>query len=215
MKNRDSIANSASSDTHIKLENEAIKGLVLAGGSASRMGRDKGDLVYYTQPQKYHTATLLMHLGLDTYISQRYIQKRRRKFQYIIDRYENIGAMAGILSAFEQYQTAWLVVACDYPLIKTQHLDYLLSQRDSTKTATVFLDESNGFFLPTVAIYETDFFSLLRERITRKDYSFQKLLRSHTVKALKTQDRAFRSIDTPAEYNAIKKEIHEYTFRNS
>lgn len=215
MKNRGNIPKYALLDAHIPHENEAIKGLVLAGGSASRMGRDKGDLVYYTEPQKYHTAALLMHLGLDTYISQREKQKRHRKFQYIIDRYENIGPMAGVLSAFEQQQTAWLVVACDYPLIKTQHLDYLLSQRDTTKTATVFLDEANGFFLPTVAIYETGFFPLLRENIARKDYSFQKLLQSHAVKALKTQDRAFRSIDTPAEYNAIKKEIHEYTFRNS
>ncbi|MEM9686267.1 MAG: molybdenum cofactor guanylyltransferase [Bacteroidota bacterium] len=213
MKNRDRIANYASSDA--PLEPKAIKGLVLAGGSASRMGRDKGDLIYYTQPQKYRTAALLMHLGLDTYISQRETQKRRRQFQYIIDQYENIGPMAGVLSAFEQHQTAWLVVACDYPLIKTKHLDYLLSQRDNTKIATVFIDEASGFFLPTIAIYETEFFPLLRESIARKNHSFQKLLQSNAVKALKTQDRAFRSIDTPAAYTAIKKEIYECNFRNS
>lgn len=192
-----------------------IKGLVLAGGASKRMGRDKGNLKYYHQPQKYHMAEMLTGLGLDTYISIRKEQEYSSDFTYIFDHYEHIGPMAGLLSAFEHYKTAWLVVGCDYPFLKTKHLEYLLSKRDKNKVATVFSEKDNRFLLPTIAIYELHFLPLLQHSIHHKEYSLQKLLKKNDINIITTQNQAFKSIDNPAAYRAVKKEIHENTIRNS
>ncbi len=192
-----------------------IKGLVLAGGASQRMGQDKGDLKYYHQPQKYHVAEMLTGIGLDTYISIRKEQEHLPGFSYIFDHYKNIGPMAGIVSAFKHYKTAWLVLGCDYPFLKTKHLDYLLSKRDKSKVATVFSEEDNGFLLPTLAIYESHFLPLLQHSIHHEEYSLQKLLKKNKINIITTQDQAFKSIDNPVAYRAVKKEIHENTIRNS
>lgn len=191
-----------------------IKGLVLCGGASSRMGRDKGDLVYHTKPQKFHVAEMLMRLGLDTYISVNEDQEKTGEYQYLTDRYRHTGPLAGLLTAFEKHATAWLVVGCDYPLLETRHLRLLLSERDPRKTATVFSEETSGFLLPTLAIYEARFLPVLQSGWQSKEYSLRQLLRQRDIKILPVQDQAVRSIDTPAAYAAIKKELHEKPFRN-
>ena len=213
MKKKDFRPGDVRSDTYASLT--GIKALVLAGGISSRMGTDKGDLVYYKQPQKYHMASMFINLGLETYISVRSDQKKSKEFRYITDQYKNIGPMAGILSAFEQYNTAWLVVACDYPLMAPKHIHQLISQRDRDKAATVFSNHPDGLLLPTLAIYEPSFYPLMKDSLGRKNYSLQDLLKQNPIKTVKTQDRALISIDTPAQYEVIKKKIHENTRRNT
>ncbi|MCB0376569.1 MAG: hypothetical protein KDD04_11665, partial [Sinomicrobium sp.] len=103
-------------------------------------------------------------------------------------------------------------VGCDYPLLGTRHLHRLLLQRDKSKAATVF--EAKGFLLPTVALYEPVFFPIMQQGLLHKNHSLRKLLRENAIRIIKTQSRAFTSANTPADYAAVKKELHESIFRN-
>ena len=107
-----------------------LRTLVLAGGKSQRMGTDKGDLIYYKEPQKMHVAKQLENLGLETYISLREDQRQEKGFNYIIDSFTEMGPLTGLFTAFEIHQGAWLCVGCDHPFLQDVHLIKLLKARE-------------------------------------------------------------------------------------
>ena len=98
-----------------------IKGLVLAGGRSTRMGEDKGEIVYHNQPQRDHMAGLLNNYCAETFLSVA-DEKLSSEYLQIKDSFAGLGPMGGILSAFRQDpDSAWLVVATDIPLLDKEN----------------------------------------------------------------------------------------------
>ena len=63
----------------------------------------------------------------------------RARFPQIADTHENLGPIAGILAAQARHpEGAWLVLACDLPLLDAPTLEHLLRQRDPERTATAY-----------------------------------------------------------------------------
>ena len=92
-----------------------VNGLVLAGGKSRRMGQDKALLDRGGQSQLAYLAGLLGKKVERVFVSMRADQKdddERGQYARIVDRYEDMGPLAGILSALEEHpETDWLVVA--------------------------------------------------------------------------------------------------------
>lgn len=132
-------------------------GLVLAGGKSRRMGRDKALVEYAGQTQLGRAVNLLSRHCSKVFVSARADQAadaERGRYALIIDRYDNLGPVAGILSAAEQEpQAAWLVLACDLPNVDDETLSYLITNRDSDKPATAFRSSHDGLPEPLCAIF--------------------------------------------------------------
>src|ERR1700724_1828827 len=98
-----------------------VYALVLAGGRSSRMQTDKAALAYRGRAQLAEAMQLVAPLVARAFVSVRADQvddPLRARFAQIIDRQENLGPIAGILAAQEQYpHVAWLVLACDLPFL--------------------------------------------------------------------------------------------------
>ena len=96
-----------------------IHGLVLAGGKSRRMGSDKALLMQDGQSQLSRAVALLERHLPKVFVSARQDQAgevERSKFEQIIDRYDDMGPIAGILTAMDNDPTvSWLVLACDLP----------------------------------------------------------------------------------------------------
>src|SRR5689334_14779389 len=96
-----------------------LHGLLLAGGSSSRMQTDKAALSFHGQPQLHWAYALLSDVCGQTFVSVRPDQRSeptRAALPQIIDRQPGIGPIAGIAAAQEEFpDAAWLVVACDLP----------------------------------------------------------------------------------------------------
>lgn len=151
----------------------SIYGLVLAGGKSSRMGQDKGKINWHGVEQRYFLADLLGTLTEKVFISIRPEQKGEidPKYDTVVDSYENLGQFGAILSAHDKYpEKAFLVVACDLPLIDKRSLDYLLKKRDRNKLATAFVSFYDSLPEPLAAIWEPEsrirLLELLNEGIT-------------------------------------------------
>tara|TARA_R110000737_G_C14443273_1_gene461795 strand:- start:325 stop:858 length:534 start_codon:yes stop_codon:yes gene_type:complete len=121
------------------------------------MGTDKGLIEYHGVPQREYLYNLLSQVCENTFISLREEQKAEvpETMKTIVDLNEFRGPYNGLLSAHKKYpDAAWLVLACDLPLMDLDALKELISQRDSTKQATSFALKENPLPEPLCAIWE-------------------------------------------------------------
>ncbi|PCJ97114.1 MAG: molybdenum cofactor guanylyltransferase [Flavobacteriaceae bacterium] len=134
-----------------------IYGLVLSGGKSTRMGEDKGEIKYHGIPQREHLYQLLSKICDKTFISIRDEQKGLvpESMNCIVDLNEHRGPYNGILSAHKTHpNVAWLVLACDVPLLDLNALKQLVSGRIANKVATAFATKESELPEPLVAIWE-------------------------------------------------------------
>jgi molybdenum cofactor guanylyltransferase len=133
-------------------------GLLLAGGRSSRMRRDKAALQYHGRSQLAHAFERLAAVTDRAFVSVRADQQDdpvRRGFPQIVDMRDDLGPIAGILSAQQAHpQAAWLVLACDLPFLDESTLAHLIAARDMQGLATAYRSAHDGLPEPLCAIYE-------------------------------------------------------------
>lgn len=186
-------------------------GLVLAGGRASRMGRDKGALSYHGRPQVRHCLDLLGAVCAQSFVSVRPDQTGTAPYAglpAIVDRGDAGGPAAGLLAAFaEAPQAAWLVLAADMPLVGAELLGQLAAGRDASRLATAFR-HPDGTPEPLCTIFEPAAGPRLAARVAAKDASLRRLLEASPVCYLTPADAgALRSVDRRADYEALQKAL--------
>ena len=137
-------------------KDEQVYGLILSGGKSTRMGADKGLLEYHGKPHREYLYELAQSFCKDVFFSVRKDQEKNLKNDStIIDRNEYRGPFNGILSAHALYPEAtWLVLACDLPLIDSESISKLISERDVSKHATALATSRTKLPEPLAAIWE-------------------------------------------------------------
>jgi molybdopterin-guanine dinucleotide biosynthesis protein A len=124
----------------------------------------------------------------------------------IHDVVENIGPMAGILSAFAAHSDkAWLVLACDLPFLTEATLRHLIAHRDPTQLATAFRSTHDGKPEPLCAIYEPAIAERLREFVAQREYCPRKALLRLAVPLLDLPEaRALDNVNHPHEFEEAR-----------
>ena len=130
-----------------------VKALILAGGKSTRMGKDKGSLVYRDgQTEVDRLRAVCEQLGLPTFIS---VSKSTGGAGEIEDRFVGLGPLGAIATAFlTDPAAAWLVLACDLPLVSRPTVEQVLNRRESRRLATAVRGRSKPFPEPLIALYE-------------------------------------------------------------
>ena len=198
---------------------EQVYGLVVCGGQSTRMSRDKSLLNYHGFEQRYYMYDLLGSLCKKVFISCNAVQANTigAGYEFIPDheKYRDIGPMAALLSAFEQYpDNGFLVIGCDYPFIKKEDIVQLMNNRKEKYPALSFFNEEEKLYEPLLSVYEIKMLPTLRENFLRQQYSLQSVLKQ--VNSLKIYPRnitAIKSIDTYRDHlmaiEQIKRETSE------
>ncbi len=141
-----------------------IYGLVLAGGKSVRMGEDKGRIKWHGIEQRYHMANMLSGFCNEVFIScrQEQVGVMDSSYKLLPDSVDGAGPICGILSAFKVYpDVAWLVIACDLPLLDEAILQYLIEKRVATTLASTFESPYDSLPEPLITIWEPLSYSLL------------------------------------------------------
>lgn len=188
-----------------------LYGLVLTGGKSERMKTDKASLEFHGKPMAEYTYQMLTPFCGEVFLSVREDQKDlegRKGFPQIIDQdpYLNIGPLGGILSAFTQFShDAWLVLACDLPLITATTLEYLVKHRKKSKMATTYISSHDQMPEPLCAIYEPRAFPLLKKYFASgQKCPRQFLINQKEIELLTLPDNnALDNINYPEEYAKI------------
>jgi molybdenum cofactor guanylyltransferase len=190
-----------------------LYGLVLAGGKSTRMGQDKSKILWHGSEQRYYMADMLAGLCAAVYISckQEQEQEIAAGYKTIADHVDGSGPLVAILSAFGTHpDVAWLVVACDMPLLDTETLSYLIKKRDPALMATTFKSPFDGLPEPLVTVWEPRSYQLLTAH-KNDGYSCPRkaLIRNEQyVNILVPPDeRTLANANTPEEAESVRRSL--------
>jgi molybdenum cofactor guanylyltransferase len=186
----------------------SLNGLVLAGGKSERMGYDKGMIAWHGKEQQYYLADTLKNLCDDVYLSCRPDQQKAidNKYQTLPDTFTGLGPYGAILSAFrEKPDVAWLVVACDLPLLDIETLQYLKDHRNSASLATTFESPYNSLPEPLITIWEPKSYPVLLSFLSQGYNCPVTALRNNDTTVLKTDNpEALTNVNTREELEKVQ-----------
>jgi molybdenum cofactor guanylyltransferase len=156
-----------------------LKSLILAGGKSQRMGSDKAMLTYHGKPQSQFLVDILRACpdfssgspNLEPHLSCRKEQMldfimdlADENVPIIADTFTDLGPFGAILSAFRHDpNAAWLVIACDLPLLDAETLEFLIKNRNLSAVATAFKSpqSEDSFPEPLITIWEPRAYPIL------------------------------------------------------
>jgi molybdopterin-guanine dinucleotide biosynthesis protein A len=192
-------------------------GIILAGGSSSRMGRNKALLslpgsknVTFVE----HLVTLLEECCCETIIVAR-DKVRAQEFAFpgvrvVVDETPGVGPLMGIYSGLQEISTARaLVVAVDLPFVQPTLLAYLLSQPLAVDSLLIPL--INDIPQVLLGVYPRSILPILKQQLRqgRRDVRcLLELVPVHYIgetQLLKVdpQLRSFININTPQELREL------------
>lgn len=185
-----------------------LNGLVLAGGKSLRMGNPKDKINWHGKEQRYYAADLLAPFCENVFISCRQDQLEHFDTDYnaLTDTFLNMGPFGGILSALRaQRDKAWLVVACDLPLLDKNSLEFLIRSRDTEKAATTYESPFDGLPEPLITIWEPKSYPLLLNFLGLGNTCPRKVLMNSDTLILKPNNPdALMNVNTPEEMTKAK-----------
>jgi molybdopterin-guanine dinucleotide biosynthesis protein A len=182
-----------------------LYGLILAGGSSSRMRRDKAGLQYRGRSQLDRACELASRHAAQVFVSVRANQTAdpaRAQRPMIVDSAAGEGPTVGIRSALAAHpHVAWLVMACDLPFLSDAVLSHLVRERDPASVATAFRSAHDGLPEPLCAIWEPAAAAALAAFQAGGGECPRKFLIRHMPRLLEPLDRrALDNVNTPEEY---------------
>ena len=192
--------------------------VLLAGGKSSRMGyQPKQHLVI--EGESFQTRILKQFQGFGEIAVSvgNGSEKDRMNWPetgetaaYAVwrDRVSNLGPLGGIEACLERaaYETV-LFVACDYPLMTSACMDFLIGQMAVVDDCVVPVVD--GRIHPVCAVYRKRIYRVVEEQIENGKLAVKGLLKRlqvHYVEMPEVYERCFRNVNTPEEYEKIKSE---------
>ncbi len=180
------------------------------------MGRDKAGLVYHDQAQLNSAVSLLGACTAKVYVSVRGDQSELPLYArrpLIEDCPGNgQGPIRGVLSAMQSHSgVAWLVLACDMPMIGRTELNALVEARSRRCSAVGFIGD-DGNPEPLCAIYEPAMFERLRRRVNEERYSLRRVLHGGDIRLLSVErpDR-LNSVNTADQMERVRNAMTDET----
>lgn len=181
--------------------------LILAGGKSKRMSyNDKARLAFYQDTFLNHIHKQFANFP-NTYISIRkeesYADIHGLK---LVDEYEGIGPLSGIVSAFHQSDIdTFFTIACDMPFIRAALVDELLTYLHGYDG--VFVRE--GRYLHALGgIYTRKMLPVMESHIVQGEYALQRCIQecnvhSIDIHALSCTTKEFENINTIEDYQRL------------
>lgn len=189
------------------IDKKDITGIILSGGKSTRMGTDKGFLMYEGKRFVEYSIEALKPLVSNVIIVSDNEDYDAFGLKRIEDVIKNAGPLAGIYSGLKHASTVYgLVLSCDIPLINSEVLEKLIDAVDSD--SEVIQIESQGKNMPLIALYkkscEPIFLKLLNQGERRLQFAVNQCKVKHVL--LTSEDELFtKNINTPEQLKAIIK----------
>ncbi len=180
-------------------------GIILCGGKSSRMGKNKALLKINDKYIISYVIELLQPFCSEIILSTNTCDLDFLSYRTIKDKFENIGPIAGILSALlESKNNKNIILSCDTPFINRLLISELLSYLHKYD---IVLPELNGYLQPMTGVFKKDIIPILNTEIQKGNYVPPRIFEKCNLKKLKVENRSmyyyeylFFNINNPKDY---------------
>lgn len=180
-----------------------ITGVILAGGRNSRMGKDKGLLVVDGKKIAERLISALRPNVDEIIIISNGRNYDELDYPVYADIIPNCGPMGGIHTALSLSKTEKnLVVACDMPFVSSTVFRTIIRNAAGSDIA---VPEVRGETEPLCALYSARCKNKFEELLALGKWKMKDALHLFRVKRVVFNTNYFTNINTPAEYEKIKK----------
>lgn len=182
-----------------------ISGIILAGGKSSRMGTDKGFVLYQGKTFIQHVIEAMAPLVNDLIIVSDNRDYDIFNCIRVDDIIKNSGPLAGLYSGLNYSKTEYnLVVSCDVPLINNFVLQKLIDQIPSE--ADIIQLQAKERDMPLLAIYKKECCKQFLDLLCNNERKLTNALLTFDVKKIvldKTLEHFTANINTINELNDL------------
>jgi molybdopterin-guanine dinucleotide biosynthesis protein A len=168
------------------------------------MGSDKALLMQDGQSQLSLAVAMLSRALPKVFVSTRKDQAEeaeRSKFEQIVDRYDDMGPAAGILSALQSdTDVSWLVLACDLPNVDDDTIAGLIDAHTGEHPFTAYKSSHDGLPEPLCAIFAADSRPIIEAYVADGLVCPRKMLiRSDTLLLEQSDPASLDNMNTPED----------------
>ena len=158
-------------------------GVVLAGGSSSRMGTDKAMLSVFGEPLLLRTQKVLGTVFPEVMCVGRPCSGRPEGgVRTVADEHPGMGPLGGIEAALAAAATPWVfVAACDMPLLERGFMERLWRRGSGRAGAEAVVPRLEGRLHPLAGFYARTLLADVRDRVGRGALSVTRFLESRDV----------------------------------
>lgn len=187
-----------------------VLGLVLAGGHSRRFGRDKAGITVEGRAVLERMVDLLDRVVGSVFVSVRADQvdeALRRRYALVVDAQPELGPAGGILAAHaSRPAAAWLVTACDMPLLDETTIRRLIEMRQPDKPGIGYRNPANGLPEPLCAIWEPATLDAFRRRAdSGGSLSARGMLADARIELIDAADaRTLVNVNTQADLDRLR-----------
>jgi molybdopterin-guanine dinucleotide biosynthesis protein A len=197
-----------------------VAAFVLAGGASSRMGRDKGLLLFGGAPLILRTVRMLEPL-----VARVTVVGARRGYaalglQTIQDgagggggKTVRRGPLAGMAAALGATRSAWnLIVACDLPYLSAEWLEWLLARAAESEGQAVVPKTERGLE-PLAAVYRRECGAAICAALARGERKVTDVLRELRVETVHAREwrrldprgQVLKNMNRPGDYERARR----------
>lgn len=157
------------------MNRNSITGIVLAGGSSSRMGQDKALMLFNGRTLISYAIEILSPACDNVVISSNQQVYEFTGCEVWPDILALQAPMIGIYSCLKRSQTFWnIILSCDMPLVDRRLLDFLLTRRAG---ADIIIPVHRNKMEPLCGLYSRKLLPLLEKKTGEGEFSLQQLIR--------------------------------------
>ena len=179
-----------------------LGGIVLSGGKSTRMGKDKGFVLYEGKPLVRYSIDLLKRFTSDIIISASHDAYRELEYPVVEDEFTNCGPAAGLHAALKASSHDWnLVLSCDVPFVTDEVIFRLLNERQGNGVIPIHI----GGLEPLVALYHRGMYAVFEESLRAGCLKLRKIIQEAEMYLVPFDDimlknpRIFDNFNTPLD----------------
>lgn len=180
-----------------------LTGIILAGGKSSRMGEDKGLMLFEDKPMIQYIIEVVKPLVKNIIIIAN--NKEYEQFGYSVyeDLIKDKGPLAGIYTGLKHSRTEKnLVLSCDVPFVDTNILNLLL---DKCSDVDIVIPEKEGRTHQLIGVYDKNCIDTFKDDLDNNQLKMKlaiKKMKFRVVDANNMENKIFNNINSKNDIEA-------------
>ncbi|TRX27786.1 molybdenum cofactor guanylyltransferase [Flavobacterium franklandianum] len=194
-------------DTKIK----HINAYILAGGKSSRMGTDKGLLLFEGKPMIQYVMEQMQPIFDKIVIVSNNLEYEKFGLEVIPDLIKAIGPAGGIYTALNHSDCQLnFIVSCDMPFVTAAAIEFILKNAQENQ---IVLLENQGKIEPLFGIYSKECEEIWLQLIGQEKVKLQDMVLHFRLKTIPVENNEifaatfFKNINTKEDFNNVSKLI--------